>query len=201
MKVKEKVCRGTGKAAGYGCGELSLMRKYGLCLSDCYPKWLYNSDEGKEMLSKTLKIVQAPRKSLEKAIEKDKESSKIQAALVNTKTQVHKMVHIRDVGKPCISCGMEWKDDFDAGHCYAVNNYRSIRFEFLNIHLQCRFCNRMKDGRHDDYILRLPDRIGQENFERLQKLAILDKKFNKHWTRQELSEIRKEARKIIKQIQ
>jgi len=201
IKPKEKPCKAIGKAKGFdGCGALVLYRKYGLGLKCCYPKWLYNTPEGKEILSKATQKAQAPRKSLEKAIEKKKEENGIQAALVNTKGVVHNMIRLRDKNKPCISCGAQWNDSFDAGHCYAVNNYRSIRFEFLNIHAQCRYCNRMRDGKHDDYILRLPDRIGEKNFEKLQKLANLDKKFDKKWTKSELSEIRKQAREIIKSL-
>jgi len=201
IKPKYKPCKAIGKAKGFeGCGELVLLRRYGLGLSCCFPKWLYSTDEGKDMLLEATKIVQSPRKSLEKAEKKHKETKGIQSSLVNTKVQVHNMIHLRDKGKPCISCGMQWKEDFDAGHCYAVNNYRSIRFEFLNIHLQCRFCNRMQDGKHDDYILRLPARIGEKDFEKLQKMAKLDKMFNKHWTLHELAEIRKEAKAIIKRL-
>lgn len=200
MKTKDKRCNGIGKAKGFsGCGELTAYRKSGLCLSDCYPKWLFNTPEGKETMNKAIIKVKAPRISLEKAIKEDKETKGIQAALHVTKKVVHNMVRLRDKGKPCISCNAQWNDSFEAGHCYPTK-YRSIRFWFYNINGQCFGCNNLKSGNETEYLLRLPSRIGQENFNELQRLAALDNKFNKHWTRDELAEIRKEARKIIKKL-
>ena len=50
--MKEKKCKGTAKAKDYGCGELSVWRKYGLC-RPCYAKWLYTSEEGKELIERS----------------------------------------------------------------------------------------------------------------------------------------------------
>lgn len=200
INPKPKKCKGTGLAKGNGCGTEVLHRKYGLGLYCCYNKWLLNTPEGKEQLQKmTLKAAQ-PRISLEKAIKDSKHKSKIQAHLVNTKEIVHEMIRLRDKGKPCISCGCQWNSDFQAGHCFAVNNYRSIRFNFDNISGQCEYCNLFLDGNVPEYILSLPNRIGVAKFDELKSLARRDKKFIKKWSRDELAEIREKARQIIKQL-
>ncbi len=199
IKVKEKPCKGTGIAKGYGCGTLRLLRTYGLGRSCCYITWLLNSKEGKEKIAKAETKATFTRKSLEKAVKKDKETKGIASALTLTKQIVHEMVRLRDKGKPCISCGCQWNNEFQAGHCYPTR-YRSIRFKFLNINGQCVGCNIGKDGNETQYLLNLPLRIGQDNFKELQRLAKEDAKFNKHWTKEELSEIRKEAKKIIKSL-
>lgn len=56
IQIKPKKCKGTGRAAGYGCGLAQLQRKYGLGYScRCYPNWLQNSIEGQEMIIKSSK--------------------------------------------------------------------------------------------------------------------------------------------------
>lgn len=51
IERKEKKCKGTGKSKNYGCGELKIIHRYGLC-SKCFVDWLYNSEEGKKHLNK-----------------------------------------------------------------------------------------------------------------------------------------------------
>jgi hypothetical protein len=202
-----KKCKGTGKALGYGCGEMvpvsrygKTNRVYGLGKScGCYMDWLLNSEEGKKKIEQASLKVTEPRRSLEKAIEDKKSRGGIQREITKTKELVHKAIRLRDEGKRCITCGCEWRSDFDAGHCFPTK-FNSIRFHFDNIHGQCIGCNRFKDGRHSEYIIQLPKRIGEEAFKNLKELAELDRKFVKKWTREELSEIRKEAKEIIKQF-
>jgi len=57
MKVKEKPCKGTGKAKDFeSCGTLQKFRKYGLGIDcKCYSKWLRESLEGQEMILKASK--------------------------------------------------------------------------------------------------------------------------------------------------
>ena len=56
IPIKPKKCKGTGRAAGYGCGLPQMQRKYGLGYAcRCYPNWLQNSEEGQEMIIKNSK--------------------------------------------------------------------------------------------------------------------------------------------------
>ncbi len=199
---KLKPCKGIGKAISFkGCGNMVLSRTYGLGhICQCYRKWLLNTTEGMAKVARsTLKATESSR-SLAKAMKTHKQTNGIATALKTTKSQVHLMVRIRDKLKPCISCGCQWNDGFEAGHFHPTK-VRSIRFNFNNINGQCFGCNNLKDGNEAQYALHLPERIGQDNFDTLQELALKDKQFNKKWTKDELSDIRKEARKIIKQLE
>lgn len=199
ISPKEKPCKGMGKAKGFeGCGKMVLKRTYGLG-NCCYPKWLLNTPEGKEKLQVATIKASKPRKDLEEAIETDKKTKGIQAALQLTKQVVHGYIRERDKGKSCISCGAQWNAEFQAGHCYPTR-YRSIRFNLFNINGQCVLCNIGKDGNETNYLIRLPKRIGGDNFKDLKKLAEIDSRFNKHWTKDELTNIRKEVRTKLKDL-
>lgn len=167
-------------------------------------KYCWNVDcktiEAMAMLENKRTADEKSKQSLNKAIEHDKQTKGIQAAFQVTKIVVHNMVRIRDHGKPCISCGVQWNDSFQAGHLYASANYISLRYDFFNIHGQCQGCNLMNNGNENEYHLRLPNRIGAVEYEKLKERAMDDKKQPKHWTKDELKEIRKEASKLIKQL-
>lgn len=200
MKPKEKKCKGTGIAAGFGCGAMKLMRRYGLGLNCCYGDWLYNSEEGKKKVERATFVVTEPRRSLENTEKNMKSKTETTRALNTTKTQVHAYVNKRDLYKPCISCGCNWNRDFEAGHLFSANNYRSIKFHLHNINGQCYECNHPKNGNEAAYLLNLPERIGKEATEELKELARLDHQTNKHWNPEELKEIRKEVKELSKHL-
>ena len=61
----------------------------------------------------------------------------------------------------CITCGkvIHWKDG-DAGH--AINRaHMSTRYDETNVHLQCRHCNRFREGEIVEYSMALIKRYGQ----------------------------------------
>ncbi len=107
---------------------------------------------------------------------------------------------MRDKGKPCISCGTPWHQDFQAGHFYKAELFSTIKFHELNIHGQCVQCNIRKEGNESEYRVNLPQRIGKENFDHLNHLAVIDKKTDFKWDRETLLEIRKYYRKKIKKL-
>ena len=79
-------------------------------------------------------------------------------------------IRIRDKGKPCISCDKFLKpNDINAGHFYSVGAYANLRFNELNVHNQCIECNLYKHGNVLEYSLRLPNRIGIDNYNLLQE--------------------------------
>lgn len=156
--------------------------------------------EAMELLEKKRESDKQSKVSLNKAIELDKQTKGIHAAFQVTKVVVHNMVRLRDKGKPCISCGCQWNELFQAGHLYASGNYFSIRYDFFNIHGQCQGCNLMNNGNENEYHLRLPNRIGVVEYEKLKERALDDKKQAKNWTKDELKAIRVEANKKIKEL-
>lgn len=199
---KEKPCKGSGKTAGYGCGQLTLYRQYGLGkMCGCYSNWLLTSDAGKVKLSKALNKVQKPRLELEKAKIERETSKSLKNALKATKTIVHEYIRLRDKGKPCVSCGEPWREDFQACHYHKAELYETLKFNLDNIHGGCIGCNIHKDGNLEQYNINLPLRIGKERFDELQRLAQIDKHYSKVWNLENLNEIRVKVRQLIKELQ
>lgn len=195
--IQEKKCKGMGQAHGFGCGKLTLAktRKYGLCPS-CYPDWLLNSDAGKAKMYKAINQVQKPRLEFEKAEKEHKSKSALKRALEATKKAVHTYVRKRDKGKPCISCGEPWHEDFQAGHFHKAELFETLKFHLDNIHGQCPGCNIFNEGNLEQYNINLPLRIGAERFNELQRLAQIDKHFSKVWNVENLKEIRDSIKKL-----
>ena len=201
--ISEKKCKGTGKAKGHGCGSnvKAATRRYGLGREcGCWSKWLLGTDEGGKVLNKaTLKATKQRRelKAYEKQINKEKT---LPALLINVRTAVHRYVKERDKGLPCISCGVPYRDNFQAGHCWAAGDYSTIRYHFKNINSQCEGCNIFKNGNESEYRLRLPHRIGWRPFNDLLSLADADGRTNHKWDREELYKVRNEANKLYKKL-
>lgn len=101
--------------------------------------------------------------------------------------EVNKFVRNRDKDKPCISCGKPLKSKFDSGHYRSAGGNPELRFEELNIHGQCVYCNQHLHGNLIDYRIRLIERIGVEKVEWLES-----KHEPKHYTIQELKELIKQ---------
>jgi hypothetical protein len=137
---------------------------------------------------------------LEKLIKEDKETKSLSSEIAKTRTLVHKYVRLRDTGKPCISSGIPWQKDFEAGHCFSQKSYNALRFDLDNIHGQSINANRFKDGDEQNYLLNLPHRIGKERSEALKKREELSKRYTKQWTRTELKQIREEVKELMKKL-
>lgn len=196
IEAKEKLCKGIGKAFGFnGCGTKTLYRTYGLCMK-CYPTFLQEDERGKVIMYKAISKIQKPRKDLEKVQSEDEERTALKKAHSTTKTLVHAYIRNRDEGKPCVSCGNEWKPSFQAGHFYAAGSYETLKYHLHNISGQCQQCNLRKEGDFAGYSLNLPDRIGIDNYNELVRLAGIDKQRSKVWNLENL----KEVRKLIKEI-
>ena len=125
---------------------------------------------------------------------------KLNAVLDQTKLIVHDYIRERDKGKPCISCGSQWKNDFQACHRFNVKQFNGIRFDLMNIHGGCVGCNIYLDGNYDAYDLRLPNRIGEEEYQKLHKRAKIAFKIPHTFTRTELKEIQKQVKLLKKQL-
>lgn len=191
--IKEKKCKGQGLGIGFGCGKIVKVenRVYGLGKMCCYPDWLISSENGKIKLLKAINKIQKPRIDFQQMEKDNKLKSKLNLALKNTKTLVHAFVRNRDQNKPCISCGCNWNEDFQAGHFYPAGSFETLRFNLENINGQCVQCNIYHEGNFENYSLNLPKRIGIEKYNELVKLAEIDKKFAKFWDLEKLAVIKK----------
>ena len=83
---------------------------------------------------------------------------------------VNRFVRNRD-GNYCISCDAPINGKVDAGHLFSVGNYPSVRFDLRNINSQCIRCNQFNGGSILEYRENLIKKIGQEQFDELDKLA------------------------------
>lgn len=203
--IQEKKCKGTGKAKGYGCGELVPVarynqpnRVYGLGKScGCYSKFLLESDVGKELINKATLKVTKPRREFQKFEQEEKERKSLSYLLVNVRTACHTYIKIRDKGKPCISCNTSWRPDFQAGHFYKAETFSSLKFFEKNIHGQCPKCNLFEDGNESGYRVGLIKRYGKDYVEELDELARKYKQSSFKWSREELKKIRAQYKSSI----
>ena len=198
--IKEKPCKGTGKARGFGCGKMTQHRIYGLGKMCCYAEWLYSTPEGLKKVEKATLKASKPRIEFEQNKKQSKERNKITTLIKSVVNTFHKYVRLRDKGKPCIACGTPWKEDFQASHYFKAELYSSLKFNELNVHSGCKRCNLMNEGNLSEYSVNLPKRIGNDNFDVLNGLADVEKRLKWKWDREGLISIRKYYNKKIKEI-
>lgn len=110
-------------------------------------------------------------------------------------------IRARDVGKPCICCGLPLSagdvgGKYDCGHYRSVGSAPHLRYTEDNAHAQRKQCNRWGAGRAVDYRLGLIGRIGLERVEALEAINAPHK-----WTREELMAIRDTYRAKLRQMQ
>lgn len=205
IEIKEKKCKGIGKAIGYkGCGKMTKYRKYGLCTSNCYPDFILNTDTGKLLMNKAILKAQSPRlkneKELEKGFQEKKQRKTLGALLKQTQILFNSYIRLRDKGLPCISSDNPYDSSFDAGHCFSVGSYDGLRFDYDNCHGQSIGDNRFKEGNHENYLISLRDRIGEEGTRALIERAAEYKRNGHRWTREALKNIQQEVKGKIKQL-
>lgn len=88
--------------------------------------------------------------------------------LKRAKEELHRwIVHVRDAGKPCISCGNANPNiKYDAGHFLSVGAYKNLEMEPRNIHKQCSLnCNQHLSSNRAGYEAGLVDRYGQDELD------------------------------------
>lgn len=79
----------------------------------------------------------------------------------------NKFIRLRDKGLNCISCQKPAKKE-NAGHYRSAGGNPELRFEPLNCHLQCEYCNTYLHGNLIDYRINLINKIGLEKVEWLE---------------------------------
>lgn len=132
-------------------------------------KYCDKDDCRSEMIRTTLSKVK---------VKKDKEQRKVKRdALERLKTNsdykkelqviFNKFIRLRDKGLNCISCNKPAKKE-NAGHYRSAGGNPELRFEPLNVHLQCEYCNTYLHGNLIDYRINLIKKIGLEKVEWLE---------------------------------
>jgi hypothetical protein len=121
-----------------------------------------------------LKIEQKARKEEAKAIHQRKMDLQPRRYWVHkAKLYFHRYIRMRDKDQPCISCGAtlqpnKYGGSVDAGHYRSVGSAKHLEFEPLNVHAQCKRCNRDLSGNYSEYRKGLIERIGLGEVERLE---------------------------------
>lgn len=162
---------------------------------------------GQKVCSPTCAIAVAPdnREKADKAIERQKLLDH-RAAKKRIKRKAdhardaqrafNEWVRLRDQGQPCISCGTTADVQYCAGHFRTVGSCPELRFEPLNVNLQCnRYCNMGLSGNLLGYRPRLLEKIGAE------ALAWLEGKHEpKRYTVEDLQAITAHYRKAAREL-
>lgn len=82
---------------------------------------------------------------------------------------VNQLVRIRDIGKPCPTCGRNGEDiAWDAGHFIPQKQADPRRFYMKNNHRQCVHCNQYGSGRRAEYRIWMIETYGLEFVEWLE---------------------------------
>lgn len=132
-----------------------------------------------------------------KAIKVRKEQLKGRAEYMKEAQQAfNAWVRERDYGQPCISCGTTANVQYAAGHYRTTQACPELRFEPLNVHVQCnRNCNMGKSGNLIEYRIGLIARIGAE------KVAWLEGRHEaKRYTIDDLKEIKTKYRAMARRL-
>jgi len=110
-----------------------------------------------------------------------------------------KMIRARDnIGGyfRCPTCGKTKPiEEADAGH-YITRARKSVMFDEMNVHAQCRHCNRFQEGNHFIYRKWLVEKFGEVIVDELEKRARITGGF----TTAELLEMAKAYRTRTKAI-
>lgn len=190
IEIKEKKCKGTGKALGYGCSNYTLFRKYGLC-NDCYRNWLLNTKEGKEVIKKS--TISAKKKvDKEKKSERRKSKELITDYSIKLQTKINEIARLIDIGLPCLARRNHAKQ-IHAGHIYSRGSNFTMRYNLHNIHRQSAQSNHFQN---EDGLLRegLKYEYGYEYVEFISSLRSTP---SLHYSNAEYKEFYNKASKIV----
>lgn len=134
------------------------------------------------------------------ATRRQKEEKKDRADhLEDVQKLVNAIARKRDLkaGYGCISCGATSSyPRWQGGHFLSVGAHPQLRFNLDNIHLQCIYCNMHKSGNQGAFRAALIAKIGIERVEALECNQSSPK-----WTIPELVEMKKEFRRMLKEIE
>jgi len=169
-----KSCKGINIARGNGCGGNKIILRYGLCI-DCFPKWLYNSEEGQKLIEKTrIKAKKVVAFSQKKEATKIKKETRFELLSYPKRVQearrvFQKWIRERDKDLPCVSCGNPFAEDYHAGHFKKAEVYSQLIFNEDNVHKQCVKCNVFLGGNEANYRVELVKRIGENAVKELEQ--------------------------------
>lgn len=147
IEPKPKKCKGTGQAKGFGCGDVTIYRKYGLC-SKCQYEWATTNDAGKVWFSKMMIKNKKEKEKDEKRKSRENKSLSLDWGK-KLQTEINSIVRAIDKGLPCLA--RRKRGQIHAGHVFARGGNQTIRYNLHNIHRQNAQSNHFQN---DDGLLR-----------------------------------------------
>lgn len=112
--------------------------------------------------------------------------------LKEVQTLFNRYIRERDKNNNCISCGKKGKK-INAGHYRSVGGSPELRFEELNCHVQCEYCNTYLHGNLINYRINLIKKIGIEKVEWLEGVHE-----PKRYTIEQLKELKEHYKQKLK---
>lgn len=176
IEQKPKKCKGTGQAKGFGCGEETLYRKYGLC-SKCQYEWATTNDAGKVWFEKQLisnkkkKIQQEKTKNREKKRALDDKGAMRLADMYFSR--FIRLSNSINGNCTCYTCGtIQNLKEVDNGH-YMKREHKATRYHENNCRPQCKTCNGdvKHNGKQAEFRVNLSYEIGENNVVEIEALA------------------------------
>ena len=124
------------------------------------------------------------------------DSKTLSKLIVTATNHFNKYIRLRDSDDNgngyCISSGQHLKvpsENAHAGHYYSAGQYKTLKFNPDNVHLQGKSDNYFKSGNLIEYRKNLIRKIGQERVDKLDQLAAISKRGGFKWHRLDLIEI------------
>lgn len=135
-------------------------------------------------------------KKISMDIAKRKKSLKTRSAWTrDAQKVVNEYVRLRDMGKPCISCGSinNQPNMIDAGHYRSRGAAPHMRFYTLNIMAQCVRCNRNLSGNTIEMRKGMISRLGRDKVESIESMQF-DSKPDIEYLKRLIKTIRRKIR-------
>ena len=111
--------------------------------------------------------------------------------------EVNKLVRLIDERCSCISCG-SITGKINAGHYYSVGSRPNLRFNLMNIYLQCEHCNSYMSGNLIEYRENLVNLAGEDHVDYLSDLKVIYKDLK--LMEFEVKEATKSAKEAVKEM-
>ncbi|KGQ29994.1 recombinase NinG [Gallibacterium genomosp. 2] len=188
-KYKCKVC------GSYYTKTISSLQK--VCSVECAIK--LSKEQARK---KREKLDKQARVESKKRLSALKEKNKTKGQLIKEAQEaVNRYIRVRDENKECISCGTPLISEklgggFDAGHYRSRGAAPHLRFYTLNIHGQCKRCNRYLGGNYHEYRVGLIERLGIKKVEEIEA----DNR-ERHYSNDDLKRIKRIFNKKTRLIQ
>lgn len=184
MQSKNRRCSYCKKKVPAETAKITRLKAF--CSTDHAIAWL-ESESGSIALKKAQKAkLQAKKRELKTRSDWLKEAQ----------TEFNRYIRLRDAKDPCICCGRHHKGQYHAGHYLSVGAHPNLRFDEANVHKQASYCNNYKSGNQAEYRIRLIEKIGLPEVERLEA----DQK-PKKYTVEQIKEIKAKYRRLANQLE